>query len=104
MRTCLNCKYRHKRSNVAPCQKCIDTQSYINWKSELPRLIALWTSMALICGVGVYGVKLFFAMAQCEEWWAGLKSGLAGVALAGGALIALSYLTEREERRNRDDL
>lgn len=103
MRTCLNCKYRHKRSNVALCQKCIETQSYINWKSELPRTFVLLVIMTLICGVGLYGTMIFLQMAKYDDWCTGLKCGLTGTALIGGALIALSYILKFEERRNSGD-
>lgn len=99
MRTCLNCKHRHQRINISPCHKCIETKSYINWKSEIPRIIALWILMALICGIGLFGAWLFINMAEYDNWWTGLKCGLAGALLVGGSLKVLAYITEREERR-----
>jgi hypothetical protein len=99
MRTCLNCKHKNERINISPCHKCIETESYINWKSELPRIIALWIQMTLICGIGIFGAWLFLNMAEHDSWWAGLKCGLAGTLLIGGSLMALEYLMKREERR-----
>ncbi len=35
MRTCLNCKYRDIRPNVSKCYQCQETNTFINWKSDL---------------------------------------------------------------------
>lgn len=62
-------------------------------------MVGLWIQMVLIFVIGLFGAWLFINMAEHDNWWTGLKCGLAGALLAGGSLMALAYIVEREERR-----
>ena len=103
MRTCLNCKYRKKRSNISKCYICAESQSFINWESNLVHNTITGIAMVLILLVGLLGLLAMLSMANHDNWWTCVAHGVGGAVTAGLSLMALAYLIESEERRNSGD-
>ncbi len=99
MRTCLNCKYRDIRHNVSKCYQCQETNSFINWRSNL-----LHTIFGLI--VEVLLLAAFVASALCvisspnhSTFISCTLHALFGGIGFGLSLLGLAYISEKDERR-----
>lgn len=103
MRTCLTCKHRRKRLNISRCYICAETQSFVNWESNLVHNTLIGIAMLLILLIGLLGLLAMLSMANHDNWWTCVAHGVGGAVMAGGSLMALAYLAEREERRNNVD-
>lgn len=69
---------------------------------HLIRYILTVIVMVLIVIVGLAGALSMLSMANHATWWSCVAHGVGGAVTAGVSLMAIAYLTEKEERRTTD--
>lgn len=99
MRTCLNCKHKHKRLNISPCYQCIDTQTFIRWRSRIIHNIVIVTIELLLVVLLIASGLSVISSPYHDSYVSSVLHALFGGTFAGISLLALAYIIEREERR-----
>ncbi len=98
MRTCLNCKHKHKRINIAPCYQCIDTQTFKNWCSNALHNIFVIIFEIFLLVILVASAICIISSPNHEMLLSCIFHALFGGVSFGLSLLGLSCITEYEER------
>ncbi len=99
MRTCLNCKHRYKRLNISKCYRCLDTQSFICWSSNILHILLVLVIELFLLSLLIASFLSILSSPYHENYMVCILYSLFGGIGVGLSLLGLAYLTERAERR-----